>query len=123
MMKKYMLMFAFMSVTGLYAADITTISNAFASGSMTSLAANMDAEIDLALQGKAQRKNVAEAIAQLNRFVETNKPTGFTVVHHADKKESGFLVGKLVTGNGEFRVNVTYAIKNDKVIIQSIRIE
>ncbi|MDR0756594.1 MAG: DUF4783 domain-containing protein [Tannerella sp.] len=116
-------MFAFMSVTGLYAADITTISNAFASGSMTSLAANMDAEIDLALQGKAQRKNVAEAIAQLNRFVETNKPTGFTVVHHADKKESGFLVGKLVTGNGEFRVNVTYAIKNDKVIIQSIRIE
>jgi hypothetical protein len=123
MMKKYMLAFALMSVTSLYAADITIISNAFASGSMTSLAANMDTEVDLALQGKAQKMDGAQAIAQLNRFVETNKPTGFTVAHHADRKETGFLVGKLATGNGEFRVNVTYAVKNNKITIQSIRIE
>ncbi|MDR1601038.1 MAG: DUF4783 domain-containing protein [Tannerella sp.] len=122
-MKKYVLVLALMSVSGLYAADITIISNAFASGSMVSLAANMDTEIDFALQGKAQKMNGAQAIAQLTRFVETNKPAGFTVAHHADKKETGFLVGKLATDNGEFRVNVTYAVKNDKIIIQSIRIE
>ncbi|MDR1938098.1 MAG: DUF4783 domain-containing protein, partial [Tannerellaceae bacterium] len=63
------------------------------------------------------------AVALLNSFFNSNKPANFTVVHNADKKESGFLVGKLATAKGEFRVNLTYRTENDKPIIQSIRIE
>ena len=59
----------------------------------------------------------------LNAFFGSHKPTGFTVVHHADKKENGFFVGKLPTASGEYRVNVTYRAEGDKAIIQSVRIE
>ena len=40
-----------------------------------------------------------------------------------DKKESGFLVGKLPTSSGEYRVNITYRAEGNTAIIQSIRIE
>ena len=52
----------------------------------------------------------------LNAFFGGNKPTGFTVVHHADKKETGFFVGKLPTSSGEYRVNVTYRAEGNKAI-------
>jgi hypothetical protein len=45
------------------------------------------------------------------------------VAHHADKKDSGFIVGKLATGKGDFRVNITYQARDGKAIIQSVRIE
>ncbi|MDR1408239.1 MAG: DUF4783 domain-containing protein [Tannerella sp.] len=123
-MKKSLFTAAFiLSTLCLHAADITMISKAFSAGNATPLAANMDTEIDLALQDKAQKANAAEAVAQLNRFFEANKPTAFTVAHNADKNETGFLVGKLATGKGEFRVNITYIMNDDNIIIQSIRIE
>ena len=62
-------------------------------------------------------------MAILTQYFESNKPTGFTVLHHADRKESGFIVGKLTTSTGELRVNITYGAKDDNVLIQSIRIE
>jgi hypothetical protein len=123
-MRKLAFMFAFiLCVLSIKAADISAISNAFKSGDAASLAGNMDTEVDIATPGTNRKGNSTETIAVLTRFFQANKPSGFTVVHQADKKETGFLVGKLATGKGEFRVNITYCTKNDKVLIQSIRIE
>ena len=105
------------------AADIVTISNAFKGGNATSLSGTMDVEIDMAIPGTSKKCNANDAVSLLNTFFGSNKPTGFTVVHHADKKDTGFFVGKLPTASGEFRVNVTYRADGNKAIIQSIRIE
>jgi len=105
------------------AADITMIVNSFKEGKSSGIAGNMDTEVDIAVPGSAKKGNGADAIAVLTQFFESKKPTGFTVLHHADKNENGFVVGRLATGNGEFRVNVTYRIKDNKLFIQSIRIE
>ncbi|MCD8176362.1 MAG: DUF4783 domain-containing protein [Tannerellaceae bacterium] len=104
-------------------ADITTISNAFKGGKAANLTAVMDQEVDIAVPGASKKGNPKEATTILNSFFEKNKPTGFSVVHHADKKENGFFVGKLPTNGGEFRVNVTYRVDGDNMLIQSIRIE
>jgi len=123
-MKKYLFAITFIWFAfSLNAADISIISNAFATGNAASLARNMAAEVDFALQGKTQKTNADGAISQLSRFFETNTPAGFTVAHNADKNESGFLVGKLATAQGDFRVNVAYTVSDDLIIIQSIRIE
>ena len=123
-MKRILLTLALMlSILGIQAADITNISNAFKGGNASSLSASMDKAIDMALPNSAQKCNSEEAIALLNKFFNTNKPSGFTIVHHADKKESGFFVGKLATASGEYRVNITYRSESNKAIIQSIRIE
>ncbi|MDR0430210.1 MAG: DUF4783 domain-containing protein [Tannerellaceae bacterium] len=114
------LVFSFLSV---HAADITPISNAFKSGNASPLTSSMDKEVDVAVPGSSKKCGGSEAVAMLNTFFGANKPAGFSVLHNADKKDSGFLVGKLPTANGEFRVNVTYKSDGNKAIIQSIRIE
>ncbi|GHT29305.1 hypothetical protein AGMMS49574_05710 [Bacteroidia bacterium] len=105
------------------AADISLISGAFKAGNASTLVSSMDQEVDLAVPGSTKKCDANGAVSMLNAFFGSNKPTGFTVVHNADKKESGFVVGKLTTAKGEFRVNITYRADGDKAIIQSIRIE
>ncbi len=106
-----------------FAADVTPISDTFKNGDPTMLRSYMDTEIDLAIPGSSQRIYGDVAIETLKSFFATNRPTGFTVAHHADKSESGFLVGNLATSNGKYRVNVTYRTNGERIIIQSIRIE
>ncbi|MDR1456158.1 MAG: DUF4783 domain-containing protein [Tannerella sp.] len=123
-MKKMVFTFAFiLSVLSIQAADIQAIADAFKSGNAALLATCMDTEVDMALPEAARKVNGQEAVDLLTRFFEAGKVSGFTVAHHADKKESGFIVGKLTTEKGDFRVNITYQTRADKVIIQSIRIE
>lgn len=105
------------------AADITQISAAFKEGNAATLTQSMDKEVDMALPGASKKCNGNDAVSMLNNFFTTNKPKNFTVVHHADKKDTGFFVGKLPTSSGEYRVNITYRAAGDKAIIQSIRIE
>ncbi|MCC8144818.1 MAG: DUF4783 domain-containing protein [Tannerellaceae bacterium] len=123
-MKQFMLIIALIfSFLYTQAADITSISNAFKQGNVTSLSGSFDKEIDIAIPGVNKKSNGAEAQKILSDFFSTNKATGFTVIHHADKKENGFFVGKLPTSSGEYRVNITYRSDGDKAIIQLIRIE
>lgn len=103
------------------AADITSISNALKQGNSAAL--KFDKEADIALPGSSKRCDEKEAIAMLSTFFSGNKPKDFKLLHHADKKESGFFVGKISTATGEYRVNVTYRAEGNNAIIQSIRIE
>jgi hypothetical protein len=105
------------------AADITPVANAIKSGNADLLKDKMGEEIDISVPGTSRKSNANEAITLLKKFFQANKVSGFTVVHHADKNESGFFVGKLVTDQGGFRVNVTYTTKDGKIRIRTIRIE
>ena len=112
-----------LSVLSVMAADILPISNAFKGGNASSLSGSLHMYVDWPLPGSSKTSNPHDAVSMLNTFFGGNKPTGFTVVHHADKKENGFFVAKLPTSSGEYRVNVTYRAEGNKAIIQSIRIE
>ena len=111
----FALIFAFVCAQ---AADITSISNAFKAGNASSLSGAMDKVVDVALPSSSKKCNGSEAVSMLSSFFSSNKPSGFS-----DKKESGFLVGKLPTSSGEYRVNITYRAEGNTAIIQSIRIE
>lgn len=108
---------------GVYAADITPITNALKNGDAAALAGNMYTETDIAVPGAAQKGSPAEAGAILSRFFQGNTPSGFTVVHQADKNDGGFVVGKMQTSGREYRVNITYIVKDGRALIQTIRIE
>ena len=109
-MKRFLLLIALVvAAISVQAADITVITTALKTGNATNLQTCMD---------KSQ-----EAVSMLNGFFSSNKPSAFSLLHHADKKDSGFLVAKLTAGNKSYRVNVTYKVEGDKVVIQSIRIE
>ncbi|MDR3251904.1 MAG: DUF4783 domain-containing protein [Tannerella sp.] len=112
---------AFWSVN---AADVTPITEAFRTGKAEALKGKMSAEIDIVVPDGSKKVAGEQAVAILDNFFKSHKVSGFTVVHNADKNESGFIVGKLSTDKGEFRVNITYtASKDGKILIQIIRIE
>ena len=123
MRKMICMLVCILSVLSINAADITAIINIFKEGKASGGAGNMDTEVDIAVPGTTKKGTGADAVAILTRFFESEKPTGFTVLHQADRKETGFIVGRLTTGKGEFRVNITYGIKENNALIQSIRIE
>ena len=108
---------------GVYAADITPITEAMKSGNTGALSGSMYTEADVSVPGVSQRASAAEAAAILGRFFQGNPPTGFTVVHQADKNGGGFVVGKLQTASREYRVNITYVLKDGRALMQTIRIE
>ena len=118
----FILTFIF-SVLSIQAVDITPVSEALKAGNADLLKDRMSTEVDIVVPGTSKKGTGSDAVAILKTFFQANKPTGFTVSHNADKKESGFFVGKLTTDKGEFRVNITYIIKDDKIFIQVIRIE
>ncbi|MDR2498672.1 MAG: DUF4783 domain-containing protein [Tannerellaceae bacterium] len=105
------------------ATDIAPVSAAFKSGNASALLSMFDAEVDMALPESSGKYNPKGAVEMLNKFFASGKPTNFTVVHNADKKDSGFIVGKLITAKGEFRVNISYRTDGNAAIIQSVRIE
>ena len=110
-------------ILSVQAADITPVSNALKAGNADMLKDMMATEVDVVAPGVSKKGNGSEVIAVLKSFFQANKPAAFTVAHHADKKESGFFVGKLNTTNGDFRVNITYTTKDGKIQITIIRIE
>ena len=123
-MKRFLLTCALLcAFSGLQAADIAGITQAFKEGKAETLAGKLAATIDLALPEQTLTCEGEQAIQALNRFFGQHKPVTFTVVHHADKSDNGFVVAKLHTEAGDYRVNITYKADNNTAIIQSIRIE
>ena len=123
-MKRFLLLIALVvAAISVQAADITVITTALKTGNATNLQTCMDKSVDMALADKSKICNAQEAVSMLNGFFSSNKPSAFSLLHHADKKDSGFLVAKLTAGNKSSRVNVTHNVAGDKVVIQSIRIE
>ena len=123
-MKRFLLTCALLcAFCSLQAADLAGITKAFKEGKAETLTGKMAATIDLALPEKTLTCAGDQAIEALNSFFGQHKPASFTVVHHADKAANGFLVAKLHTDAGDYRVNITYKAENNTAIIQSIRIE
>jgi hypothetical protein len=119
----FLLLTMFFATAFVHAADISPVSAAFKNGNAAQLTPYFDTEVDMAISGTASKCNAEKATAMLATFFAANKPASFTIAHNADKKDTGFLVGKLTAGKSEYRVNVSYRIDGGKAIIQSIRIE
>ena len=123
MRKVLFLLAIIISAVGIQAADIKPVSEAFKTGNAEILKDKMATEVDIVVPGASKKGTGSDAITILKTFFQANKPTGFTVAHHADKNDSGFFVGKLATGDKELRVNITYITKDEKILITIIRIE
>jgi len=123
MRKIFFLLALILSVVSLQATDIKPVSDAINVGNADMLKDKMAAEVDIVVPGTSKKGTGSDAIIILKSFFQANKPTGFTVAHHADKNDSGFFVGKMTTENKEFRVNITYTAKDGKILITIIRIE
>jgi hypothetical protein len=58
----------------------------------------------------------------LKDFFKTNKPSSFKITHEGGKEGAKYLIGQLVTGNGEFRVHYFIKKENNKPFVYQLRI-
>ena len=68
-------------------------------------------------------QNVPEAEGTMAAFFSNHKVGSFNVNHQGKRDESGFVIGTLMTANGNFRVNCFFRKVQNKYVIHQIRID
>lgn len=114
----------FFSLSLLMAQEIPAgVITAFKRGSSQELSKYMGAKINLVLQGSSANVDKQKATVLLQEFFTENKVSGFNVNHQGKRDESSFIIGTLVTVNGNFRVNCFLKKVKDQYLIHQIRID
>lgn len=133
-MKKFAIILSLVMVAGIalanllpsnLLADITkNVADAIRKGSSTELAAYFNSSIDLTVQGKEGTFSKAQAEQIVKEFFLKNTPKSFNIKHQGNSSDgSNYVIGTLVTNNGNFRVY--FLIKNisGKLCIQQLQFE
>ena len=92
-------------------------------GNASELAKYFNNNVELALSDidDMYSKNQAELI--IKDFFKKHPPTSFNILHKGGKETSRYAIGNLATSNGKFRITILIKIKEDKSLINQLRIE
>ena len=96
---------------------------AFKRGRSQELSKYMGDKVNLVLQGRSTNVDKQKATAMMQEFFTENKVSGFNVNHQGKRDESSFVIGTLVTTNGNFRVNCFLKKVQNQYLIHQIRID
>ena len=80
-------------------------------------------EITLIIGKESSELNKEEAKSKLNDFFIQNKVVDFELKHQGDRNNSAYIIGTLITSNGEFRLNCFLKKTSENLFIDRIRIE
>ena len=99
------------------------VTTAFKRGSSEELGSYTGDKVSLALRGRSTNVDRKKATATIQEFFAENKVSGFNVNHQGKRDESSFVIGTLVTTNGNFRVNCFLKKVRNQYVIHQIRID
>lgn len=124
-MKSAIIIFVSLLLTSFtFAQDFSEIADALAKGNATGLGKVMGNSVDYSLNGKTSTVSKSDAENRLRSFFMENEVRSFESVHKGgSKSDIHYMIGKLFTSKGNFRITV-YVIKAvENYVIQSIEIE
>jgi len=123
-MKQLLLILASVLALSVNAQDLDKkIARTFTSGNVDFIAANIDSEIDLFIDGSRERVGKEQAAGQLELFFGQLLWPKFTQIHKSDRRDAGFIIGNLQSGQAIYRVNISFNKVDGVELIQTIRIE
>ncbi|MBL7752393.1 MAG: DUF4783 domain-containing protein [Chitinophagaceae bacterium] len=104
---------------------IESVIGALKSGNSSNLARYFDAYVDITMPDKSNSYSKSQAELILKDFFATTGVKTFEVKHkgESDGNNSQYCIGTLQTKSGNYRVNVFMKNKNDKMLIQELRIQ
>lgn len=126
MKKRVVLLLAclFIWMSSAFAQDVPVgVIVAFKKGNSQELGRYLGDKVDLIIQNKSTDANKATAEGAISDFFSQNKVSSFNVNHQGKRDESSFVIGTLVTANGNFRVNCFFRRVQNKYVINQIRID
>lgn len=100
------------------------LANAFKTGNSAEIAKYFGSSVDLSIPNNEGVYSNTQAKLILKTFFEKNKPSGFSIVHNGDSKNSShYSIGNLKTPTNTFRTYILYKETNKKVTILELKIE
>ena len=79
--------------------------------------------VDVSILDVNKACSITEAENELSKFIQANPPKDFTPIHSGERAGSSYVIGKLTTGTGEFRITC-YAKKTETgYIINQLKVE
>lgn len=96
---------------------------AFKEGNAGALKGSLNDQVELTIQSHSQPLDKHKTETRLADFFAAHKVQDFRINHQGKRNETGFIVGTLITSNGEFRVNCFFKKAGGKYVIHQIRID
>lgn len=111
-------------MSSIFAQDVPVgVIVAFKKGNSQELNRYLGDKVDLIFKNRTTSADKKTAEGTLASFFADNKVSSFNVNHEGKRDESSFIIGTLVTANGNFRVNCFFRKVQNKYVIHQIRID
>lgn len=123
-MKKILfILFTLIITTAFSVSSQTTIIDAIKSGNAGELSKYFDKIVEINLPEKSNSYSKKQAELVLRDFFNNNSVKDLTVIHNSETAGSQYFIGNLITANGKYRITVYLKQKEDKLLIQELRLE
>ena len=95
----------------------------FQTGNADALSAHFNERFQLIILGVDYRISKAQATEIMRDFFKKYPPVSFSVLFKGEKKESYFIIGKLVTRSDVFQINIFFRKTDSSNLIHLLEIE
>ena len=112
------LMFALSSFVSL-----DEVVSAIKKGNASQLSKFFDNTIDITVEDKKNTYSKSQAELVLKDFFSTSTVIDFSIIHKGDNSGAQFIIGTLITKNGEYRTTIYMMQKGNKNLLQELRFE
>ena len=114
-------LFALFSFTNPF--NIDEVIGGMRSGNASQVARYFDNTVEISMPDKSNTYSKSQAEVMLKDFFSNNPVKGFEIIHKGENGGSQYCIGTLTTRSGSFRTTIYMKLKNDKQLLEEIRLE
>lgn len=119
---KTIILTALLSLSSVLFAQNDNINLALKTGNTTELLKYCSSNVELIFDNKEGVYSKSQASMILKDFFAKSKPSNFSITHEGGKEGAKYVIGKLVTNNGDYRVHYFIKKENSKSFVYQLRI-
>ncbi len=101
----------------------TDVISAFGNGDAAKLSPFLNSNVELVVAKTNDVFSRQQTTGIITDFFKKNKVSSFNVLHNGNRESASFLIGTLITANGNFRVYILMRKSGNQSLIQQLRIE
>lgn len=124
-MKNLLLLLLMLPLMAMTQGSLQQITSALGKGNAEALGPFFDSNVEISILDDVDIYDKGEAVSAVKSFFASNAPKGYSQVHEGTSKgkDSRYVIGKLETSTGAYRVYLYLKSSGDQEIIQELRFD
>lgn len=124
-MKNLLILLLALPLMAMTQGNLQQITSALGKGNAEALGPYFDSNVEISILEDVDIYDKGEAVSVVKSFFASNAPKGYSQVHEGTSKgkDSRYVIGKLATSTGAYRVYLYLKSEGDKEIIQELRFD